>query len=358
MRILHVITSLRTGGAEKLLVEMLPRLKNYGHEVDLLLFDGINTPLYSELKSRGIKINYLSVKGNVYNPYNIIRLRKYLRGYDIIHTHNTACQYYVPIALGAKHHTILITTEHNTHNRRRSIWGFKILDKLMYNRYNHIISISQKATDNLSDYIGHSYKITTINNGIDLSKFSSELSAPNKDGEIIVTMVAAFRPQKDHQTLIKAISLLPDNYKLWLVGDGIMRPKIENIISDLHISDKVKLWGNRDDIPSLMSKSDIILLSTHWDGLSLASIEAMASGRPFIGSDVDGLHDVIADAGILVPPGNAEILASEIKSLIENPEKYNLTVRKCQTRAQEYNIDKTVEQYNKLYIEVQNSFLK
>lgn len=205
MRILHVITSLRTGGAEKLLVEMLPRLKNYGHEVDLLLFDGINTPLYSELKSRGIKINYLSVKGNVYNPSNIIRLRKYLRGYDIIHTHNTACQYYVPIALGAKHHTILITTEHNTHNRRRSIWGFKILDKLMYNRYNHIISISQKATDNLSDYIGHSYKITTINNGIDLSKFSSELSAPNKDGEIIVTMVAAFRPQKDHQTLIKAI---------------------------------------------------------------------------------------------------------------------------------------------------------
>ena len=66
----------------------------------------------------------------------------------------------------------------------------------------------------------------------------------------------------------------------------------------------------------------------------------------------------IIDAGILFPPGNAEILASEIKSLIENPEKYNLTVRKCQTRAQEYNIDKTVEQYNKLYIEVQNSFLK
>lgn len=358
MRILHVITSLRTGGAEKLLVEMLPRLKNYGHEVDLLLFDGINTPLYSELKSRGIKINYLSLKGNVYNPYNIIRLRKYLRGYDIIHTHNTACQYYVPIALGSINKTILITTEHNTHNRRRSIWGFKILDKLMYNRYNHIISISQKATDNLSDYIGHSYKITTINNGIDLSKFSSELSAPNKDGEIIVTMVAAFRPQKDHQTLIKAISLLPDNYKLWLVGDGALRPKIEQNVRDLRISGKVKLWGNRDDIHSLMSESDIIVLSTHWEGLSLASIEAMASGRPFIGSDVDGLHDVIADAGILFPPGNAEILASEIKSLIENPEKYNLTVRKCQTRAQEYNIDKTVEKYNKLYIEVQRSLHK
>ncbi len=99
MKILHVITSLKIGGAEKLLVEILPRLKDMGHEVDLLLFDGINTPFYNQLESNGIKINYLNINGNVYNPINIIRLRKYLSGYDIIHTHNTACQYYVPIAL-------------------------------------------------------------------------------------------------------------------------------------------------------------------------------------------------------------------------------------------------------------------
>lgn len=355
MRILHVITSLRTGGAEKLLVEMLPRLKEIGHEVDLLLFDGINTPLYSELIARGIKINYLSLKGNVYNPINIIRLRKYLKGYDIIHTHNTACQYYVAIALGFKHNCKLITTEHNTYNRRRNLFGFKFIDKWIYRHYDHIIAISKKAEENLRLHIGKSFPICTINNGIDISKYSSVILLPDNNKDIIIMMVAGFRPQKDHETLIKAITLLPPNYKLWLVGDGERRKAIEQTIVELDLGNRVTLWGNRNDVPELLSKSHIVVLSSHWEGLSLSSIEGMASGRPFICSDVDGLHDVIADAGILFPHGNDEKLADEIKGLIENPGNYIMIAKKCMIRAQEYSIDKTVDKYNKLYIEVQNS---
>lgn len=349
MRILHVITSLRTGGAEKLLVEILPRLKNMGHEVDLLLFDGINTPFYDELEYKGIKINYLSIKGNVYNPINIIRLRKYLSGYDIIHTHNTACQYYVPIALGSKHKCQLITTEHNTYNTRRSILGFRILDKWMYSKYKHIISISQKATDCLRDYIGDNYSVSTINNGIDLSKYSSAISIPNIEEDIIVTMVAAFRQQKDQETLIKAISLLPDNYKLWLIGDGCMRQNVENSIKSHQVSDKVTIWGNRDDTPLLMSKSDIIVLSSHWEGLSLASIEGMASGRPFIASDVDGLREIVGNAGILFPNKDHKTLAAEIYKLCNSPEYYEQVVNRCQTEAQKYDIENTVNEYNNIY---------
>lgn len=355
MRILHVITSLRTGGAEKLLVEMLPRLKKIGHEVELLLFDGTVTPFYNELKDKEIDITYLSISGNVYNPINIFKLRKNLQGYDIIHTHNTACQYYVAIALGFKHNCKLITTEHNTHNRRRNLFGFKFIDKWIYRHYDHIIAISKKAEENLRLHIGNSFPICTINNGIDISKYSSEILLPDNKKDIIITMVAGFRPQKDHETLIKAITHLPPNYKLWLVGDGERRKAIEQTIVELDLGNRVTLWGNRNDVPELLSKSHIVVLSSHWEGLSLASIEAMASGRPFIGSDVDGLHDVIAEAGILFPLGNAEILADEIKGLIENPEKYNMIAKKCMVRAQEYSIKKTAEKYNKLYTEIQNS---
>ena len=70
MKILHVITSLHTGGAEKLMVDLLPRLRDLGNEVDLLLFDGTRTPFYKELEKSGIKIHYLSIGGNVYNPLN------------------------------------------------------------------------------------------------------------------------------------------------------------------------------------------------------------------------------------------------------------------------------------------------
>ena len=79
MKILHVITSLRTGGAEKLMVDLLPRLRDLGNDVELLLFDGTLTPFYEELENMGITIHHLAIGGNVYNPLNIFRLRKYLK---------------------------------------------------------------------------------------------------------------------------------------------------------------------------------------------------------------------------------------------------------------------------------------
>ena len=162
MRILHVITSLRTGGAEKLIVDLLPRLRNLGNEVELLLFDGIRTPFYSQLKQTGIKIHHLAIGGNIYNPLNIFRLIKFIKNFDIIHTHNTACQYFVPFAkLLSNAKCILITTEHSTNNRRRDIVFFKYLDKFIYSKYSAIISISTKATELLTNFIkqniGNSY---------------------------------------------------------------------------------------------------------------------------------------------------------------------------------------------------------
>lgn len=90
MKILHVITSLRTGGAEKLMVDLLPRLKRQGHDVDLLLFDGVETTFRRMVEDAGIKVFDLGKEGSVYSPVKLLRLIPYLKKYDIVHTHNTA----------------------------------------------------------------------------------------------------------------------------------------------------------------------------------------------------------------------------------------------------------------------------
>ena len=102
MKILHVITSLRTGGAEKLMVDLLPRMKERGHEVDLCVFDGVRTPFYEELEHRGVKV--IPLGHSVYSPLNIGKLIKLMQGYDIVHTHNTACQYVEMV--GGRHLTV------------------------------------------------------------------------------------------------------------------------------------------------------------------------------------------------------------------------------------------------------------
>lgn len=97
MRILHVITSLQTGGAEKLMVDLLPRLKNKGFDIDLLLFNGAYTPFRRAIEAKGIKVFDLGESGSVYSPKKLLMLISFLKKYDIVHTHNTAPQLFAAI---------------------------------------------------------------------------------------------------------------------------------------------------------------------------------------------------------------------------------------------------------------------
>lgn len=89
-------------------------------------------------------------------------------------------------------------------------------------------------------------------------------------------------------------------------------------------------------------------IKSHWEGLSLSSVEGMASGRPFVASDVDGLREVVDGAGVLFPHGDHEALAHSIQELCENPELYKQVAQRCQERAKQFDISIMAEKYNQL----------
>ena len=350
MRILHIITSLRTGGAEHLMVDLLPRLRDLGNEVELLLFDGTRAPFYEQLETTGIAIHHLTLGGNVYNPLNIFRLMSYMQGFDIIHTHNTACQLFTPIArMLSNSKVMLFTTEHSSNNRRRGHRVLAIIDRWVYNRYHKIICISDKTQSNLELHIGKKDNICTICNGVDTKRFYHTIKDVSNQNQFVITMVASFSAAKDQDTLIHSVRLLPEYFKLWLVGDGERRNILESLIAELGLQSRVKLLGIRTDIPDILDQSDICVLSSHWEGLSLSSIECMASGRPFIASDVDGLRDVVKGAGVLFTQSDANTLASHIDALCSNNQLYQMTASKCQARAKLFDISIMAQQYHRLY---------
>ena len=359
MKILHVITTLDIGGAERLMVDLLPLLQQDGNQVDLLLFNGVNTPFKQELIKKGIHIHQLSCwKGikhhyEVYNPLNIFRLKKYLDNYDIIHTHNTACQYYVALASTFCKRPILVTTEHSTNNRRRSWKLFKRIDELMYGKYAAIVCISQQASTNLIDYLGSPNKIHTILNGVDVGRFFKPLKDVSKNKEFLISMIAAFRKEKDHETVLKAMALLPSNYYLQLAGRDFDKkvPLLKQMCHDLGIENRVAFLGARSDIPNLLEKGDIALLSSVWEGLSLSNIEGMSVDKPFIASDVNGLHEITEGYGILFPHEDSDVLAKIIEKLFTDKEYYNKIATSCYNRAQQFDIAKMVERYEKVYLE-------
>ena len=355
MKILHVITSLYTGGAERLMVDLLPRLTDGGkNQIELLLLNGVETPFKQLLTQQGIKIHCLSMTNDVYSPRKLFAVRRFLstNHYDIIHTHNTACQLFVPLAHQWKRlDGVLVTTEHSSTNRRRSHWWLQWLDKWMYSRYDAIVCIADKAKDNLEEYTGRTENVITINNGVDISRFIRPIKDISCNDSFVVTMVAALRIEKDHGTLLKAIKRLPQNYSLRIVGGGPheVADSVKKMCNELKLDARVSFLGLRQDIPDILEQSDINVLSSHWEGLSLSSIEGMASGRPFIASDVDGLREVVGGAGVLFSHGDEKDLADKIQWLCEHPDEYRRVALQCQEKARQYDISETANRYIELY---------
>lgn len=362
MKLLHVITSLRTGGAEKLMVDLLPRLRDMGNEVELLVFDGTRTVFFNQLESAGIKANFLQVGGSVYNPLNILRLRKFLKRFDVVHTHNTACQIFATLAnLGMG--TRLVTTEHSTENRRRNKptlvrFIFRRLDRWMYRRYKKVVCISQKAEDNLREWLGDEWgSILTINNGIDVKKIEKAEPAKLdfvKDRESIhvSVMVAAFRWEKDQQTVIRAYKELPENFHLALVGGGdeSLKQKCIQLAAECGVAERVHFLGLRSDVPSILKAADAVILSSHFEGLSLSSLEGMAAGKPFVASDVEGLREIVRGYGELFPHEDYKALAGVIKNLADNSEYATNVAAACQKRAAQFDISVMAKKYNQVYL--------
>ena len=349
MKILQVITSLHTGGAEKLIVDMVPLYMKKGYQVDVLLFDGTDTPFKKQLIEKGISVFSLSQGGNVYNPWFIFKLIPYLKKYDIVHTHNTACQLFVAIA-SVLCSVVLVTTEHATSNRRRNWRWYKWIDRWMYSRYQSVICISDKTEENLCLQIERTDRIQTIYNGIDCKLYqNAKENLDWKKGKNIITMVAGFRYQKDQDTLIGALTYLPSNYYLWLIGDGERRSILEKLVQEKNLNDRVSFWGIRSDIPQILKSSDIIVMSSHWEGFGLAAVEGMAAGKPVIASNVPGLAQVVYGAGCLFPHGDMRILVDEIIHLMSNRNYYNQIAKRCLQRASQFDIQKTVDAYLEVY---------
>ena len=362
MKILQVITSLEMGGAETLVVNLIPRLQALGHTVDICVFNGEETPLMQRLREESPQTKIYALGYGVYNPFYILKLMRIMRGYDIVHTHNSSPQLFVAIAkkyCSAR----LVSTEHNTSNRKRSWKWYRPIESWMYGRYSHVICISKIAEEKLREYMGgkwliHSSEqydtITTINNGINVNAISD--AVPNKDllelkgKRKAILMVAAFRQQKDQDTIVKTLSILDkEKFEVWFAGVGERMEEVKQLAASLNVSDRVRFLGLRTDIPNVLRAADIIIMSSHWEGLSLSNVEGMSAHKPFIASDVNGLREVTKGYGVLFPHEDATILAQVIKSLTGDEAYYHEIAERCYNRASEFDISKMVAEYNFIY---------
>lgn len=361
MKVLQIINSLGTGGAEKLLLDSIPLYRKAGVEMDLLVFWDHDLPFLKELeKQHCCKIYVLSKSSNfrsIYNPMHILRMRRIMQQYDIAHVHLFPAQYYAVFAnllngLFNKKKIPLVFTEHNTANRRIAHKNYRWIEGLIYRQYAVHVCITQEIKSIYDIYLGHPGTRTVIGNGVDVDKYA-EAKALKKtvfcqDDDFLLIQVSGFREQKDQPTLIRSLAYLPAHIKLLLAGDGSLRSFCEDLTQELGLQQRVQFLGIRTDIPQLLKTADVVVLSSIYEGLSLSSIEGMAA-RPFVASDVPGLHETVNGYGLLFPQGDAKALAAQIIKLYEDKGFYRQIAEQCLGRAQEFDIHHMIQQYIAVY---------
>lgn len=354
MKILLVDTSLKMGGAEVLVSNMMEIFRSKGHDVELAIFNGERTILFEKLEKSNFKIHVVGGGfKNVYDPRRIIKLRRLMKNFDIIHSNTSPAQIITSFAsIGL--HKRLITTEHNSNNRRRNKAIIKPIDKFVYKRYQTIVGCSEDATDALKLYMPLlSNRIITIKNGINAKKIQDATLSNDiphwVDNQINLIMVGRFDYPKDQVTVIKAMKYLPDNIHVYFAGDGQNRQKSEELANDLGVVSRTHFLGLRGDIPELIKAADIAVHSSFWEGLPLSILEEMAADCPVVASDSKGISRIVDGAGLLFRTGDEKDLASMILRLLNDDQLYNETLVKCKERANEYDIERMCDKYLEYY---------
>lgn len=361
MKILHYINNLAPGGAEKLLTDILPLMQKEGHEIHLAYCNNRNNLSEFDEKIKRGGVYVINFNKSYYNPIQIFMLIRLIviEKYDIIHTHLFQTQYWLALAsLFISTRTKLITTEHNILNRRRKFRILRLIEKFIYSRYHTIIAITNNVKERLELWLERYDNIVVINNGINLHEMQLLKDCINHDeydflrhSKFNILMVGRFdySGQKDQTSLVMALSLLPDNYELFFAGGGDYIKEIEKLVSDLNLARRVHFLGIREDVYKLMSLVDLNVLSTNFEGLSGVALESMASGRPFIGTDVAGVNDVVPDSQFLFPKNDPGMLAAKIKEVSKNKELDIHLIKSGLEHVKKYDIIKMVYSYLDIY---------
>lgn len=354
MRILHIISSLEIGGAQKLVHDLALSQKSSGNEVSVLVYFNCDSIFEKELRISGV--NIISLNCTNLKSLNIpFKMHHILQQYDVAHVHLFPALYQAALAsVGIK--TPLVYTEHSTYNRRRAKKYLRPLEQHVYSRYSKIISISEQTQEALFNWLKPraTSKFQTIYNGVDLGKYRKAEAKNPKDifgrTGIPILMVSRFVPAKDQATLIKALKFIEDtDIFVAFAGDGELIQDAKKLAEEVGVAERCIFLGSRNDIPELIKSSAIGVQSSHWEGFGLTAVEFMAAGKPVIASSVDGLKQVVEGAGILFSPGDEQQLARIINQLLSDNILYSDISAKCLNRAEKYSLESTAKQYYDAY---------
>jgi glycosyltransferase involved in cell wall biosynthesis len=259
--------------------------------------------------------------------FDLLTLRRLARGKDVVHLHSSKAAVLGRVAalsMASRHRPAVVVTAHYWSWLVGGRWAplYRSIERFLARRCDVIVAVSEREASEGRAALGSSAPVRLIPNGVDRDHFSPDgVSADRAPGAPLLVCVGRLSHQKGQDVAIRALALLGDRVaRLRLVGaesGGGERVELEALAESLGVSDRIEWRGGIDDTAPEYRAADVVVTPSRWDGLSLALLEAMASGAPIVASDVNG-SESLGDAGVIVPPDDPQALADAIDDLLHD----------------------------------------
>jgi glycosyltransferase involved in cell wall biosynthesis len=313
MQVIHVVSSLNVGGAERFVIDLaVEQQQNHHFNTTILSMGKEGEPLEKEVKRFGLGL----VHGT-----KIRQLRSYLSEFDIVHVHSSysllrilLASMFLPIKV--------IYTRHNERVHTSVKW--RLIYFIAKFRLHKMVFVAEKARKNyLATYPEFKHKSCTVLNGVLPMK-----TTKSKSDKFRIAHVGRFVPLKAQHFLIQAVAKLPKNIQdklsLSFFGTGELMQNNKELAQELIPNVEVNFRGFVTDRDAIYGSCDLLVVTSETEGLSLAILEALASGTPTIASDVGGNPELVNNNvnGFLYEYANTQQLADNIQKLYKDTNIY------------------------------------
>lgn len=325
LRVLHFVTGGFSGATQVAVDLCLAAQREPGIQTLLVLRRKRNTSAarVRALRDQGLQVQVVS---NWLHALTVWELRKIIRAWrpDVVFAHGFSDHIWGRRAAVAEG---VARIYHVEHNARERYTPRRLRQALALQPFTQAsIGVSEGVRAALVERGFAPDKCLAIPNGIALERFPDHLLPQQwEQREPAILMASRFARQKDHATLIQALALLRAQGlapTLYLAGAGSarLRRKAEALVARLGLQQQVRFLGNVADLPQRLAATQVFVLSTHWEGMPLALVEAMAAGCACITSDVVGARELMdhGRTGLLVPHADAPALAGALRQLLQD----------------------------------------
>ena len=362
MRVAYVITRADDiGGAQVHVSDLADHLRRTGHAS--VVISGRRGPLTERLEARGIEHIEVPDLVRSIRPLSdlraVLQIRRALRdwGPDLVSTHSSKAGLLGRIAARSLDIPVLFTAHgwaFTPGTPLVSRTAYRWIERAFAPLAARIITVSRYDAQLAAQAGISADRLRAVHNGMPDTDSVGRAELAGDEPRIV--MVARFGPQKDHDTLFRALARLTDvPWKLALVGDGEGRPLAEARARELGIADRVEFRGRSDDVGAVLAESQVFALISNWEGFPRSILEAMRAGLPVVASDVGGVSESVEEGrtGLLVPRGDDRTLADRLRKLVDSPSERGALGREARHRfVEEFEFRTMAERTLEVYAEV------